>query len=123
MNQGLAWSITINLKMDLAGPRWRGVVLGFNETAGYTSLAVMALLTGINADNYGLRPEPFYLGIGIAAVGLAFSVLFIRDTAEHLAMETAGSSGTEQDGSSYSPASPTRPGSSRSYSESPKPDW
>jgi MFS family permease len=90
VNQGLAWSMTVNMKMDLAGPRWRGLVLGFNESAGYLSLAVMALLTGMIADSYGLRPEPFYLGIAIAAAGLAFSVLFIRDTSAHLALETAG---------------------------------
>jgi len=93
VNQGLAWSMTVNMKMDLAGPRWRGLVLGFNESAGYLSLAVVALLTGIIAEAYGLRPEPFYLGIGIAATGLAFSVLFIRDTAAHLLSETAGLSG------------------------------
>jgi len=92
VNQGLAWSMTVNMKMDLAGPRWRGLVLGFNESAGYLSLAVMALLTGMIADSYGLRPEPFYLGIAIAAAGLAFSVLFIRDTSAHLALETAGAS-------------------------------
>ena len=95
VNQGLAWSMTVNMKMDLSGPRWRGLVLGFNETAGYTSLAVMAFLTGMIADNYGLRPEPFYLGTGIAATGLAFSVLFIRDTAAHLALEAATLPGTE----------------------------
>ena len=92
VNQGLAWSMTVNMKMDLAGPRWRGVVLGFNESAGYLSLAAMAFLTGVIANSYGLRPEPFYLGIGIAATGLAFSVLFIRDTAAHLSLETGGGS-------------------------------
>ena len=92
-NQGLAWSMTVNMKMDLAGPRWRGLVLGFNESAGYLSLAAVAFLTGIIADSYGLRPEPFYLGIGIAAAGLALSVLFVRDTATHLALETASLSG------------------------------
>ena len=101
VNQGLAWSMTVNMKIDLAGPRWRGLVLGFNESAGYLSLAVMALLTGIIAESYGLRPEPFYLGIGIAAAGLAFSVLFIRDTATHLALETAGQSGPAQAPSSF----------------------
>ena len=95
VNQGLAWSMTVNMKMDLAGPRWRGAVLGFDETAGYTSLAVMAFLTGMIADSYGLRPEPFYLGIGIAATGLAFSTLFISDTAAHLALESATLPGTE----------------------------
>ena len=101
VNQGLAWSMTVNMKMDLAGPRFRGLVLGFNETAGYTSLAVMALLTGIIADSYGLRPEPFYLGTAIAATGLAFSVLFIRDTSAHLALETGGISGTAPVRSSF----------------------
>ena len=104
VNQGLAWSMTVNMKMDLAGPRWRGLVLGFNESAGYLSLAVMALLTRIIADSYGLRPEPFYLGIAIAAAGLAFSVLFIRDTSAHLALETGavsgGASGTVSAGAS-----------------------
>ena len=89
INQGLAWSMTVNMKMDLVGPRWRGLALGFNETAGYTSLAVAAFVTGIIAQSYGLRPEPFYLGIGIAAGGLALSVFLVRDTAPYLAMETA----------------------------------
>ena len=101
MNQGLAWSMTVNMKMDLAGPRWRGLVLGFNESAGYLSLAVVALLTGIIAGAYGLRPEPFYLGIGIAATGLAFSVLFIRDTAAHLSLETAEDSGSTKTTASF----------------------
>ena len=82
--------MTVNMKMDLAGPRWRGLILGFNESAGYLSLAAVALLTGMIAQSYGLRPEPFYLGIGIAAAGLALSVLFVRDTAAHLLLETAG---------------------------------
>ena len=87
INQGLAWFMTVNMKMDLAGTRWRGLALGFNEAAGYTSLAAMAFITGIVAENYGLRPEPFYLGIGIAAIALAISVLLVRDTAPHLALE------------------------------------
>ena len=100
VNQGLAWSMTVNMKMDLAGPRWRGLVLGFNESAGYLSLAAMAFLTGMIAESYGLRPEPFYLGIGIAA-GLAFSVLFIRDTASHLELETTSQAGPAQTSSSF----------------------
>jgi MFS family permease len=71
VNQGLCWSMTVNMKMDLAGPKWRGLVLGFNESADYMSLAVMALVTGIIADNYGLRPEPFFFGIAIATTALA----------------------------------------------------
>ncbi len=90
INQGLTWSMTVNMKMDLVGPRWRGLALGFNEAAGYLSLAAVAFLTGVIAQAYGLRPEPFYLGIGIAAGGLALSVLLVRDTALHLAVEPAG---------------------------------
>ena len=89
INQGLAWSMTVNMKMDLVGPRWRGVALGFNEAAGYLSLAAAAFLTGVIAQAYGLRPEPFYLGIGLAASGLAISTLLVRDTAHYLALERA----------------------------------
>ena len=89
INQGLTWSMTVNMKMDLVGQRWRGVALGFNEAAGYLSLAAIAFLTGVIAEAYGLRPEPFYLGIGIAATGLAISVLLVRDTAPYLALENA----------------------------------
>ena len=93
INQGLTWSMTVNMKMDLVGPRWRGVALGFNEAAGYLSLAAVAFLTGIIAEAYGLRPEPFYLGIGIAVTALAFSVLLVRDTAPYLALENASRPG------------------------------
>ena len=89
INQGLTWSMTVNMKMDLVGQRWRGVALGFNEAAGYLSLGAIAFLTGVVAEAYGLRPEPFYLGIGIAATGLAISVLLVRDTTPYLALENA----------------------------------
>ncbi len=94
INQGLTWSMTVNMKMDLVGPKWRGVALGFNEAAGYLALAGMAFLTGVIAEAYGLRPEPFYLGIGISATALAFSILLVRDTAPYLALETASRSAT-----------------------------
>ena len=90
ISQGLTWSMTVNMKMDLVGPKWRRLALGFNEAAGYLSLAAAAFMTGVIAQAYGLRPEPFYLGIGIAAAGLAFSVLLVRDTALHLAAQSAG---------------------------------
>ncbi len=90
INQGLTWSMTVNMKMDLAGPKRRGVALGFNEAAGYLSLAAVAFLTGVIADTYGLRPEPFYLGIGIAATALAISILFVRDIAPYVVLENAG---------------------------------
>ena len=90
LNQGLAWSMTVNMKVDLAGPRQRGLALGLNEAAGYLAVAAAAFLSGVIADRYGLRPEPFYLGIVFAAAGLALSVLFVRDTAPFVALESAG---------------------------------
>ena len=90
VNQGLAWSMTVNMKVDLVGPQRRGLALGFNEAAGYLAVAAGAFLTGVIAERYGLRPEPFYLGIGFAASGLALSVLFVRDTAPFVALESTG---------------------------------
>ena len=87
VNQGLAWSMTVTMKIDLVGPRRRGLALGLNEFAGYVAVAVAALSSGLIAERFGLRPEPFYLGIGFAALGLGLSVLFVRDTAAHLALE------------------------------------
>ena len=87
INQGLAWSMTVNMKIDLVGPRRRGMALGFNEAAGYLSVAAAAFLAGVIAQRWGLRPEPFYLGIAFAACGLAISVLFVRDTAHHVLLE------------------------------------
>jgi MFS family permease len=87
LNQGLCWSMTVNMKVDLAGPGRRGLALGLNEAAGYLSLAAAAYLTGLIAERYGLRPEPFYLGIVFAACGLALSVLFVKDTRSHVTLE------------------------------------
>lgn len=89
INQGLAWSMTVNMKVDLVGPRNRGVALGFNEAAGYLALAAAAFATGIIAQRYGLRPEPFYLGIAFVAGGLGLSLLFVRDTASFVVLEAA----------------------------------
>ncbi len=90
VNQGLAWSMTVNMKVDLAGPRRRGLALGLNEAAGYLAVAAAAYLTGVIGEQYGLRPEPFYLGIVFAAAGLALSALFVRDTAPYVALESSG---------------------------------
>lgn len=87
INQGLAWSMTVNMKIDLAGPRRRGLALGLNEAAGYLAVATAAFGAGLIAARWGLRPEPFYLGIAIAAAGTALSVLCVRDTASHVAHE------------------------------------
>jgi len=88
LNQGLAWSMTVNMKVDLVGPSRRGLALGLNEAAGYLSVAVAAFATGVIADRYGLRPEPFYLGIVFAACGLGLSALFVKDTRPHVTVET-----------------------------------
>jgi MFS family permease len=80
VNQGLTWSMTVNMKIDLIGPARRGFALGINETAGYLGVAVTALATGYLAAGYGLRPAPELLGAGYAAAGLALSALAVRDT-------------------------------------------
>ena len=87
VNQGLTWSMTVNMKIDLIGPGRRGVALGINETAGYLGVAVTALATGYLATGFGLRPAPELLGAGYAAAGLALSVLAVRDTAAWAAAE------------------------------------
>jgi len=81
--------MTVNMKVDLVGPRRRGLALGLNEAAGYLAVAVAALLAGLIADRAGYRPEPFYLGIAFASAGLALSLLFVRDTAPFVALEAA----------------------------------
>ncbi|MCH7718984.1 MAG: MFS transporter, partial [Chloroflexi bacterium] len=92
INQGLTWSMTVNMKLDLAGPRRRGLALGINEAAGYIAVAAAAFLTGVIAQRYGLRPEPFYLGIAFVALGLALSTFLVRDTAPFVALESGGRS-------------------------------
>jgi len=82
--------MTVNMKIDLVGPRNRGLALGFNEAAGYMSVAAAAFLTGVIAAEYGLRPEPFYLGIAFAASGLAISALLVKDTSPFVALESQG---------------------------------
>lgn len=87
INQGLAWSTAVIMKIDLVGPKQRGLAMGLNEFSGYLAVALSALATGVIASRYGLRPEPFYLGIAFAAAGLALSVLLVRDTAGHAHVE------------------------------------
>jgi MFS family permease len=87
LNQGLAWSATLIMKMDLVGPKQRGLAMGLNEFAGYLAVALAALGTGYLAQAYGLRPAPFYLGIACAGAGLALSLLFVRETRHHVALE------------------------------------
>ena len=73
VSQGLTWSSTVIMKIDLVGPHRRGLAMGLNEFAGYGAVALTALLTGYIAAAYGLRPEPFYPGVGFAVLGLILS--------------------------------------------------
>jgi len=93
VNQGLAWSVTVIMKIDLVGPHKRGTAMGFNEAAGYGAVAAAAWATGIIAEAYGLRPAPFFLGLAFAGLGLGLSALFVRETAGHVAHEVAALSG------------------------------
>lgn len=87
INQGLAWSMTVIMKVDLVGPKSRGLAVGLNEFAGYLTVGITAFLTGYIAANYGLRPAPIYLGVGYAVCGALFSVLLVRDTCDHVRLE------------------------------------
>jgi MFS family permease len=89
INQGLAWSMTVIMKVDLVGPKSRGLAVGLNEFAGYFAVGVTAFLTGYLASRYGLRPVPIYLGIGYAALGTILSVLLVRDTRGHVRLEAS----------------------------------
>jgi MFS family permease len=89
MNQGLTWSTTIVMKIDLVGPARRGLAMGFNEAAGYIAVAATALATGYIAQEWGLRPAPFFLGLAYAGLGLGISALFVRETHGHARHEAA----------------------------------
>jgi MFS family permease len=90
VSQGLTWSTTVIMKIDLVGPARRGLAMGFNEAAGYGAVAVTALATGQLAEHFGLRPAPFLLGAAYAALGLGLSVTVVRETRRHAHLE-AGS--------------------------------
>nr|WP_211351579.1 MFS transporter [Saccharothrix variisporea] len=90
VNQGLTWSTTVIMKIDLAGPDRRGLAMGLNEAAGYLAVAGTALATGYLAARYGLRPAPFLLGLSYTALGLGLSLLLVRDTRAHAHLEARG---------------------------------
>ncbi|MCA6074668.1 MFS transporter [Fulvivirga sedimenti] len=92
INQGLTWSSTIVMKIDLVGPRNRGFAMGLNESAGYLAVGVVAFLTGWIASEYGLRPYPFYMGIAFVLIGLFGSILLVKDTIHHVSIESETSS-------------------------------
>lgn len=89
INQGLAWSSTVVMKIDLVGEKQRGFAMGLNEFAGYLAVAIVAFLTGWIASEYGVRPYPFYIGIVLVALGLSGSIFLIKDTRHHVAKESA----------------------------------
>jgi MFS family permease len=95
LNQGLAWSMTVIMKIDLVGPKSRGLAVGLNEFAGYVAVGLTALATGLIAQRYGLRPAPFYLGMVYAALGLVLSVFLVRDTRGHVALEMSSHAAVE----------------------------
>ena len=94
ISQGLTWSTTVIMKIDLAGPHRRGLAMGLNEFAGYFAVALSALATGYIAARHGLRPEPFYLGVGFVAIGLLLSIFAVRETSHHAAQEAAQEAAT-----------------------------
>jgi MFS family permease len=87
INQGFAWSMTVIMKVDLVGPKSRGLAVGLNEFAGYLAVGITAFLAAHIAQAYGLRPDPFYLGIAYAVLGLGLSVFLVRDTRQHVGRE------------------------------------
>ncbi|MDX1879059.1 MFS transporter [Mycolicibacterium sp. 141076] len=87
INQGLTWSTTVVMKIDLVGPYQRGLAMGFNEAAGYSAVALTAVLAGHLAADHGLRPAPFLLGLCYAVIGLGLSVAFVRETRGHAHLE------------------------------------
>jgi MFS family permease len=89
ISQGLTWSTTVIMKIDLVGPRQRGLAMGLNEFAGYSALAASAFATGWIAAHYGIRPQPFYLGVGFVVVGLVLSAWLVRETRHHASHESA----------------------------------
>ncbi len=97
VNQGLTWSTTVNMKIDLVGPARRGLAMGLNEASGYIAVAVTALATGFIAARWGLRPQPFFLGIAYAGLGLSLSALFVRETHAHVRHEAASHTGPAEE--------------------------
>jgi MFS family permease len=95
-NQAMAWSMTVIMKIDLVGPKRRGLALGLNEFAGYFAVGLMSWITGYIAGQYALRPQPFYLGIAISIIGLLMSILVIRETRGHVAVESRSGPGASE---------------------------
>ena len=112
LNQGLTWSMTVLMKIDLVGPVRRGFAMGLNEASGYAAVAVTALATGAIAAQAGLRPAPFLLGLAYAGLGLGLSVLFVRETHAHVDHEATGHLAPAGEAPAAGPASGPRAGAS-----------
>jgi MFS family permease len=102
INQGLTWSTTVIMKIDLVGPARRGLAMGLNEAAGYGALALTAFATGLIAERWGLRPAPFLLGLAFAGLGLGLSAILVRETRGHAALEAADRATTDPSGGARS---------------------
>src|SRR5262245_3129332 len=117
INQGLCWSTTVIMKIDLVGPARRGLAMGFNEAAGYGAVSLSAIAAGYLAATYALRPEPFFLGIGFALAGLLLSFFCVRGSHGHARHEatlfappsqpTAGAALPTPDGAALGPHAPS----------------
>src|SRR5579875_1028057 len=110
INQGLAWSMTVLMKIDLVGPSRRGLAMGLNEAAGYGAVGLTALATGYLAALYGLRPQPFYLGVVYAVLGLALSLLWVRETRDHALHEARQAAAASAEARPAEPAAPAQLG-------------
>ncbi len=119
VNQGLAWSTTVIMKIDLVGPRRRGLAMGLNEFAGYLAVGAAALASGLIASRFGLRPEPFYLGIAFAALGLGLSLFFVRDTVDHVRVEA----GERDSNRTHNPSGSNEAGRSHGSNAASRPTW
>ncbi|NVJ84654.1 MAG: MFS transporter, partial [Algoriphagus sp.] len=91
ISQGFTWSSTVVMKIDLVGEKDRGLAMGINEFAGYLAVGIIAFLTGVVANSYGLTPYPFYIGVVLSMMGLLFTWLWVNDTRHFVKMESAAS--------------------------------
>lgn len=105
INQGLAWSANVIMKIDIAGKKDRGLAMGLNEFAGYLAVGIVAFLTGWIASEFGLRPYPFYLGIGMAVIGLIMSIVLVIDTEPWVNLESKEANTKKSEGSIFWKAS------------------